>query len=269
VITFSKYKIIDPDKFDFDPTEYSKFKFGDGSISRKYGENLAVSFINTHGEQILNEEKVTVISSPYTFIPTATFSMKIHFVNHVNKWLVKNQKPVLHETKVNRSITYREDYGNLTADERIKLIGNDRFYIDAQVIKDHTLLFMDDIRITGSHEKMILKMIDEFSLTNNIFLLYFAELTNPQIHPNIENKLNHACVKNLHDLFLIIDSPDFVLNTRVVKFILNSNENHFDDFINKLRLPTLENIFHAAIGNSYHMIPEYGKNLKKIEEKIS
>ena len=38
---------------------------------------------------------------------------------------------------------------------------------------------------------MILKMADTYQLTNDIYLLYFAELQNKAIHPNFENHLNY------------------------------------------------------------------------------
>jgi hypothetical protein len=64
-----------------------------------------------------------------------------------------------------RTITYKEDYGELDAEQRLlKLIGNDSFHIDKMFLKGKTLVFLDDIRITGGHERMIMKMIDEYEL---------------------------------------------------------------------------------------------------------
>ena len=102
-----------------------------------------------------------------------------------NKWLAENNLPVVQETKVTRSITYKEDYGALDEAQRLTLIGNDTFQIDRDFLNNKVLIFLDDIRITGSHERMITKMLKEYGLENETHLLYFAELVNKNIHPNI------------------------------------------------------------------------------------
>ncbi len=87
-----------------------------------------------------------VSASPYAYIPTASWYMKNHFVRRVNRYLAANDLPVLEELKISRSVTYREDYGEMTADERLHLISGDRFYIDKNLVKGKTLLLIDDIR---------------------------------------------------------------------------------------------------------------------------
>ena len=39
-----------------------------------------------------------------------------------------------------------------------------------------SLIFLDDIKITGSHEKLINKMISEYALPNDTYFLYYAVL---------------------------------------------------------------------------------------------
>jgi PRTase ComF-like len=106
-------------------------------------------------------------------------------VYELNKFLAENNAPVVQETKIHRTITYKEDYGALDAEKRMKLIGNDKFHIDKNFLTNKTLIFLDDIRITGSHERMITKMIDEHQLDNDVHMLYFAQLMDMTIPPNI------------------------------------------------------------------------------------
>ena len=157
--------------------------------------------------------------------------MKNYFVYEFNKWLVENNLPVVQETKIHRTITYKEDYGELSATERMKLIGNDSFHVDKGFLENKTLIFLDDIRITGSHERMINKMIQEYALNNHTYLLYFAELTNTSIHPNIENYLNYSCIKSIFDLDPIIKNKRFSINTRLVKYLLIADAISFKIFI--------------------------------------
>lgn len=266
--SFSLYQINNTENFDFRPEEYSRFKFGDDLIARKYGIALADAFIADQLSKHAVSKQLVVISSPYSFIPTATFAMKNHFVYQLNRWLSENHYPVVQETKVHRSITYKEDYGELDAEARLRLIGNDEFHIDKEFLEDKTLIFLDDIRITGSHEKMILRMVDEFGLLNDIHLLYFAELTNKNIHPNIENYLNYHSVKSIFDLDEIIKSGYFFINTRIVKYILNSEFSSFCIFVQNQTDEFINHLYNMALGNNYHNIPAYSKNLKHIREYI-
>jgi hypothetical protein len=228
---YSLHKIHSSTSFGFSAADYSRFKFGDNAVAAHYGRALANGFI----EEVLIPQKINgqivVISSPYSFIPTATFAMKNYFVFQLNRWLAENQLPVVQETKVHRTITYKEDYGALDAAQRMSLISNDSFHIDADFLKGKVLVFLDDIKITGSHERMISKMIGAYGLTNEAHMLYFAELANLAIHPNIENYLNYHEVKTIFDLDKIINSGHFCTNTRIVKYILNYTHKEFCIFM--------------------------------------
>ena len=267
--TYSLHKIQNTDNFGFSPAKYSKFKYGDDSIAKEFGNALAEGFIENYLSVNPIIEQMVVISSPYAFIPTATFGMKNYFVFRLNRWLAEHNLPVVQETKVTRSITYKEDYGELDEAQRLSLIGNDTFQIDREFLKDKVLIFLDDIRITGSHERMITKMLREYNVENETHLLYFAELINRNIHPNIENFLNYYHVKSIFDLDDIIKNKGFSINTRIVKFILNSEPNSFKIFIQNHSDSFLELLYNMAIGNSYHTIEAYQENLKTINSELS
>ncbi|TKC06551.1 hypothetical protein FA048_15180 [Pedobacter polaris] len=266
--TYSLHKIDNSTNFGFDPNAYSRFKFGDDLAARLFGTSLADGFIKYYlSENIINEQ-IVVISSPYSFIPTATFAMKNHFVSQLNRWLVEHGHHSIEETKVHRTITYKEDYGELSAEERMNLIGNDSFHIDKDFLKGKTLLFLDDIRITGSHERMILKMAKEYGLDNEIYMLYFAELINKNIHPSIENFLNYHEVKSIFDLEEIIDNGHFCFNTRIVKYILNTDSNSFVIFLERRNNEFINKLYDLSLGNNYHTIEAYVENLYLIKNYI-
>ena len=77
---FSLHKITEKDKFPFSPTDYSKFKFGCKDTSRLFGYELADAFAYEYVLSGKIQKQIVVISSPYCFIPTATFAMKDYFV---------------------------------------------------------------------------------------------------------------------------------------------------------------------------------------------
>jgi hypothetical protein len=266
--TYSLHKITNADSFGFDAGDYSRFKFGDGAVSATFGTDLAEGFIDEVLKANRISNQIVIISSPYSFIPTATFAMKNAFVYRLNRWLAEHNLPVVQETKVHRTITYKEDYGELNAEQRMSLIGNDSFHIDAEFLKGKTLIFLDDIKITGSHERMIAKMITQYNLHNDIYMLYFAELANADIHPNIENYLNYFEVKSIFDLEAIIGNDNFCINTRIVKYILNYEHDSFCVFLNNQTKAFITDLYNMALGNSYHTMESYRPNLNYIKQYL-
>ncbi len=267
-INYSLHKIDNTHTFSFSPADYSRFKFGDDLVARNFGTQLAKGFVENVLSTKPANDQIVVISSPFAFIPTATFAMKNYFVYELNKWLAEHNLPVIQETKIHRTITYKDDYGELDADQRIKLIGNDKFHIDKTFLINKTLIFLDDIKITGSHERMINKMITEFNLLNDSHLLYFAELVNKSIHPNIENYLNYYSVKSIFDLDGIIRNNAFSINTRIVKYILCAEPDVFKVFIQNHESNFLNLLFNMALGNSYHTIEAYLVNLNCLRARL-
>jgi hypothetical protein len=272
--SYALHKIDNPYVFGFDPDDYSRFKFGDETAARAFGQALAEGFIQAHGTGLVaqltatEQRQLVVVPSPYSFIPTASFALKNHFVFRLNRWLAEIGLPVAQETKIHRTITYKEDYGSLSAEDRIALIGNDRFHIDRGFLEGKTLLFLDDIRITGGHERVILKMIQDYDVHSPFYLVYFASLVNPEIPPVIENHLNYHWVKSIFDLDTLIRTGSFMLNTRAVKYILSYDFDAFRIFVEGQPESFLEYLYDMAVGNGYHLMEAYARNLNFIHATV-
>jgi hypothetical protein len=269
VIHFALHSIQSDSEFEFIPEEYSKFKHGAVNIARKYGYEMAERFIFDCFSKNYNGAPIVIMPSAYSHIPTASFYMRKYFADKLNDYLFDNNYPVLEETKIHRTVSYREDYGKMSAEQRYELIKNDEFYVDQTFIGNKTLLLLDDIKITGTHEQIIINLLNKYKLFNTCYMLYFAELSNPKISPDIENKLNYAYVKSLDEIDTIIKNEDFRFNTRVVKYILNGESNCFDNFIAKQNKNFIEDLYYNAIGNEYFKFPVYHRNLCKIKSLIN
>ena len=266
---FSLFKINNDKNLQFSPSEYSRFKFGDHSIGKKYGNELAQCFIEEYLKFQDIGTKYIAYSSPYQFIPTATKSMFDEFVKHVNIWLYKKGWDILEIGRIYRNNTYSQDYGELSAAERLELIGNDTFYLDKTRTTGRTLLLIDDIRITGSHEAVVKSTLKKHIINNNSVFIYFAEIVNPEINPTFENYLNYFQIKSPEDVLLLIHSRKFTYNTRVIKYILALEPTSFSIFISQLSNNQLIEIFYLAISNNYHSIKNYIHNLKEIQTLVS
>jgi hypothetical protein len=266
---FSAFKVTDSKNFDFPAEKYSKFKFGSTNIAREFGYTLADRFINQLFKFSYAGKPIVVLPSAYSHIPTASYFMTIHFIDKLNQFLFENGYSPVETGKIHRSVTYREDYGEMTADERYNLIKGDKFHIDEALLKNKILIFLDDIKITGTHERIIIKMLDDFDIHNHCYMLYFAELSNPDICPKTENYLNHFYVKGLDDLIPVINQEDFEFNTRIVKYILNSNHDACVLFLQRQSQSFINKLYYQALGNEYYKFPEYKANLLAIEKLVN
>jgi hypothetical protein len=136
----------------------------------------------------------------------------------------------------------------MNKEDRTKLIFSDEFYIDSTFCNDKVLLFMDDVKITGTHENVIRKIIADFDLEKELYyFLYLAELMDDSVSPTIENALNYAFVRNIKDINWIIHNDKFQFNTRVTKYILSYEHEEFKHFCDYQ-----SDIFnHALLTNGY------------------
>jgi PRTase ComF-like len=266
--TYALHHISDPNDPGFSPEAYSLFKHGDASVGRRFGKTLAQKFIEAHCTVLLENDQIVVLPSPYAHIPTAVQTMLEGFTSVLNMWLVEQNRAVTEVSKIWRSVTYRVDYGLMNKEERMQLIQGDQFYVDKNFLAGKLLIFLDDIKITGSHEFVITKMLHELDIQNDYFLLYFAELANPDVHPRIENHLNQYTVKTVDDLEPIIASGQFKFNTRVVKFILGTELSLAVTFLERRTPEFLEELYHLAIGNQYHVFPEYTECLSYLRDSL-
>lgn len=260
----------------FSPEEYSQFKFGSKIIARKYGYDLWSKFVSTKYfldiiQKVQNDLSIRVIvmASPFVHIPTATWAMKDYFVRNLNRSLYDyGLKPII-ETKIHRESSYKEEYGEMNKEQRMQVMSGDTFKVDAELLKNNICLFLDDIVITGAHEHRICQMLTKYGIDNgHNYFLYFAELLSETTNPVIENYLNYYYVKNLVRLNKIIENHDFQMNTRVVKYILDSPVEECLSFLNYQSDVILQTLYHNAIGNEYNKIESYKQNFLNLEEKV-
>lgn len=263
--SYSVHKILEKDTCPFEEQGYSRFKFGDKFYAEKFAKELFEGFISQFKESVLANEEIIILPSPYLSIPTASNFLCYYFKKELNAFLFKNGKKACIESKIYRNQTYVTDYGNLDFEERVKLISNDTYYIDRNFIQGKFCVFVDDIKITGSHEHTVNKILDQYEVKGDFVFVYFAELINKDIHPKIENYYNYFAVHGVEDIVSIINSEHFQYNTRIVKFILSLDQEQFDFLIKNIPAQKSHELFHLAISNNYHQIEEYNNNINLIK----
>ena len=238
-------------------------------MAEKFANELFDGFIAQYKELILSHDEIVILPSPYHSIPTASNYLSFYFKTRMNTFLYEHNRKALAESKIYRNQTYTTDYGNLDYSERVKLIANDTYYIDRNYINGKLCLFIDDVKITGSHEHIVKKILDQYDVQGNFVFMYYGELVNKDIHPNIENYYNYYFVKDVESLSSIINSQSFVFNTRTVKYILKLDENELISLMKTIAPAQLEQLFHLAVSNNYHTIDDYRENLKFINQSLT
>lgn len=265
---YSLHKIYQRDNCPFCEEEYSRFKFGDISVAEKFGKELFNGFIHEYGDLVLSQLEIVLFPSPYYAIPTASNFLCRYFKEMLNQFLFENNRKACIEGKIHRNQTYIQDYGNMDFKQRLSLISNDTYYIDKNFIQDKFCLFLDDIKITGSHERTVDKILAQFNVAGTFVFIYYAELMNDRMHPNIENHYNYFAVKTIQDIIKLLNNKSFQFNTRVVKYILLLDEVGFNYIMQHISSTQQGRLLNLAISNNYHQIKEYQSNIKNLKNKI-
>ncbi|WP_315056098.1 phosphoribosyltransferase family protein [Chryseobacterium indoltheticum] len=263
---YSLHKIDSAEEFTFSPAEYSYFKYGDKFFAEKFAKELFEGFIGQHQEILDTDKEIVVLPSPYMAIPTASNFLCFYFKKHLDFYLFQKGKKSSIISKINRNHTYTTDYGNLSFEDRKSLIANDTYYLDKDFLREKLCIFIDDIKITGSHEYTVNKILDQYAVNADFLFMYYAELTNFDIDPTIENFFNYYTVKDVQDVVKVMAKESFQFNTRIVKYILGLNSENFEYLTSNVKKQHTDDLIELAISNNYHLIKEYENNINTLTQ---
>ncbi len=244
----------------FSPHVYSQMKFGHNAAAKHYGHELAIKFFAAHMQDIISK-RIVVIPSPYNYVENAATIMTRHFINKINELLVDHNGEHVEYMTIQRKISYISDYGFLTADKRKALIDGDEFYLDEKYLEGKLLIFIDDVKITGTHERKLVELLDDRCLFNERFFLYAAAYTGSS--PEIEAEINFAAIKDLKAFRYLANVEGHRMIVRPLKYILGQPAADFDMFVCSLEREQVETIVHSSLNEGYYRIPAYQENLNR------
>ncbi len=259
------HQFEDLDTTKFIPAEYSKLKFGSNSIARKYGTELAKDVFTKHADVLL-ANRLVVIPSPYNHVRNAATIMTHHFVNEINHLLVSANGSHVEYSVIHRKVSYINDYGFLTKEKRKGLINNDSFYLNEEFYRDKLLIFVDDVRITGTHEEKLMDILGEKGFDNDRMFLYYADYSGDS--PEIESKINFAGMNSVEDYIKLAEEPDHNIIVRPIKYLLSLPTEDLLDVIGCIPIEKVREIYYGALGEGYYKIPNYQDNLQTIKHNI-
>jgi FMN phosphatase YigB (HAD superfamily) len=268
---YALHVIDNSESVTFSKEEYSKFKYGYNQYAVKYGDELFIYFENNILKNIISKyDTYYIYSSPYTKIPTASYYMTKSFYNSFTNY-IKNNKILdknIKLAKIARCQTYTEDYGSLTAEARYELIKNDTYqFVDIPTEYDYCI-FIDDISITGTHQRVIEKILSHYSSKINSIFMYYAILNNNSISPTYESNLNSYGISGVEDIIDIILSDNYRITTRLTKYVLSLPDILLKKVIERIiennKIYIIEEIIYMSKDNEYDKINIYKNNIYKL-----
>lgn len=267
---FSLHQFEDRDTINFDPNAYSRLKYGSGEVGKQFGEELAVAFYEKYYDVIATKQLV-VSESAYQYMRNAASMITDAFCNKLNSLISELNGNYIQRIKINRLVPYIQDYGKVSLKQRVKLLKKDTFTFDYDYAKDKFLIFIDDIFITGTHQKKIEEMVEHYGIdTNECMCVYYAELLNPYEDPSIESYLNNYKIKTLRDLgSLMLNDKDYRIIVRTAKMILSYEDTkEVDALFDVVNKEILTEIYYNCLGEGYYKNPAYSKNFAMLRDKI-
>lgn len=267
---FSLHKFESRTDITFSTSNYSKLKYG-SDVGYHFGVDLANAYFNENKHK-LSTKQVVITESAYQMVKNAASVITDGFFNQLNHLMCEFTGQNCYRIKINRLVPYIQDYGKVSLDERINLLKQDTFTTDFEFIRDKFVIFLDDIYITGTHQRKIEEMCSMNGIDfSSCMCVYYAELTDPETDPSIESFLNNVTVKNLNDLlFLIKNEKDkYHIVVRTLKMILQSERNELIKFLVELDQSFIDKLYYNMIAEGYHKNTDFSENFSEIKNRKS
>jgi len=221
----------------FSAARYSRYKYGSITAAETFARALGAAFCAAHPEFAL-APRLLMASSPYAHVPAAAAMLARGLRPVLNAARAANGLAPVPLLRVDRVGTSAGDYGTLSAHDRDSHMAANvlsfRRFPPGQVRGAH-LLIVDDVRVTGAHQRCLMRASAALPFATRTFLYIAAFRVQPDFEPAQEDALNHAAVKTLDDLAEIVEANDFAWNVRVCKFTLSpANYGQLPRFLHRM-----------------------------------
>jgi hypothetical protein len=209
----------------FSPARYSRYKYGSVAAAETFAAALGAAFLERRPELAL-APRLLMASSPYKHVPSAATTLARGLRPLLNAARARHGLAPAPLLRVDRIGASAGDYGTLSAQAREQHMAANALsfrQFGPERVRDAHLLVVDDVRVTGAHQRCLMRASEELPLTARTFLyiVAFPGCASGSFDPAQEDALNHAAVKTLDDLAGIVEAGDFAWNVRVCKFALS------------------------------------------------
>lgn len=247
-------------------TAYSKFKYGDREQAGLYADELTEVILESDLAQLYRGTQPLVVSaSAYKRLCTAAQSVADGVLLRL-KWAGYDAAA----GRIKRARLTEGDYGTMSAQERAFWMANNGLSLDKELFYGRHVIIVDDVRITGSHEHAIAKLFETLPIAS-LTSAYVIEI-DPDLaarDTKIEDRMNHACIKTLHDLYLLMWEQDqYAMNARTVKFVLSRPQDMLKLFLEKLTGEELRALHVGMMDDGYYAMTAYAEGTRLLTNEI-
>lgn len=250
----------------FDLAHYSEFKYGRRDVAEIFGAAIAAALAHHFMEAGQDQQPIVVMGTPYKRVPNAARMLAIIAERYLRLHGFDSSYTTIYQHRLGEG-----DYGTLTVEEReARNLGKKRFIDPSDFAGKHVVL-VDDIRITGSIERSTLALLTDVPVLSTV--VFNLVKLDPEValrEPHLEDKLNHSAMTGLRDLLQLMEQPDqFVLTTRAVKYILQSDPAEVRWLMSRLGPTRTAELYDAAVDEGYDRMPRYEQAFHTIRSVIS
>lgn len=247
------HTFVDLDTAPFSTLDYSRLKFGSDEVAYRYGCAMADTFYRDHRD-FLREERCVVIPSAYNVVEIAATVLGRHFMNRLNDLLVRDGGDIVEWTTMHRTMRYLNDYADVTAEERKALLDQDDLYIKKEFVAGKSLIFVDDIYITGTHERKLVSFLDQIDFQRPAYFCYFAKYLGDRA--KIEGDLNRSGIGDLPALVDMILTEKTHIMVRTLRMWLQAPERTLRLSLERVPPAYVDDLYHAILARGYYSVPE-------------
>jgi len=235
--------------------------------------DLDCAYIEPESKKQQYNNKIYVTCSPYKKAPTAACAVAKYFTDSLNKHLESKglQKAVLF--KIDRLSLFEGDYSEQSEEHRKVIMARNPLALPPGLdLEGSNLIIIDDIRITGIHEKSVLEAVKQHNPRKicKMFVALFEQEKGEE-NARLEAVINHASISSLENLHHLISGmgDNYIPNARVCKFILRQKDlEELDDFLSEQSLHLLQVLYDYMIGDGYQEMNTYKSQLDVVHKAL-
>nr|WP_246241912.1 phosphoribosyltransferase family protein [Flexivirga aerilata] len=201
---------------DFDTATYSLMKHGDLPSIRALGDELAEALLE-QCPSLATDPRPIVLPVAYLAAPPACYHLAAVVAARLDER--RPDLPAARIVHVHKDSVTHIDYAASSAADRRKDLQSIGFRL-TEPIDDAIAIVVDDIRVTGLAEQVILDALAGAGAAR-LVAAYVADCDESlAADPSIESALNHARVRSITDLLPSIERGEFAITIRFLKRML-------------------------------------------------
>lgn len=256
----------------FDATSYSRLKYGSLKQAQAMGRMVGEALLARAPEVVLDETPPEAVVA-YRTVPPACHALSRFCLEVVNERRQAQGLAPGEVVQIYKPGLYTVDYATTSLEERAKLShGASSHDTMGHDYHDKPVIFLDDVRITGTTERKIHStlMPHQPRVLLNAYRARFNEAAASQ-EPGIEGKLNSTYVQSLTEVGEIVREDGFVLNIRVLKRMILAAEQlpKLEGFLADLPDNTLYAIYEGCMRSGAEFLQPYLPSFKKIAAAVN